>query len=146
MPLYDENYWYPLLGLTPSKVWQHIKNYKAHTAAVYVICADDTAVKIGLSTYPEGRVKQIQTGQDKTVRVYWAVLLLKSEAREIEKRVHRLLANTAGKASGEWYYIHPNSAVSVIQSVIKESGFDSQLDIRYGMRRGDLDEQDQDGA
>jgi AraC-like DNA-binding protein len=146
MSLYSETYWYPLLGLTAARYWGHVPNYKPHTAAVYVICADDTAVKIGVSTHPERRVKAIQTGQDKTVRIFWAVILLRSEAYKIERTVHRRLADTAGKARGEWYYIDPRSAVGVIQSVIEKSGFDSELDIRHGMFRGDLNEQDQDGA
>lgn len=109
-----------------------------HLASVYVICAGDSAVKIGVSRDPGNRAKQLQVAQDKVVRVFWATRLETDEAFRLEKEVHDALKRTQGRACGEWYYIAPETAVSVIQERIKTVGFWVKPDPWFGVFREEV--------
>jgi hypothetical protein len=127
-------YWFTLLGFTPCPRPEP-EGYVPHIAAVYVICAGD-AVKVGVSIDPGKRARGLQTGQDRIVRIFWATMLEYEEAYRLEAEVHqRLKRDTGGHASGEWYYLAPETAVSTIQSQIKTGQFWAEPDPVYGLFR-----------
>lgn len=106
------------------------------STSVYVMMADAAAVKIGVSNSPGGRARNIQTGQEKNITVYWAVRLRRPEANFVEKTIHKELGKTAHHSRGEWYYIDPHTAVCLIQALIRKHGFKSVPDITFGTERG----------
>jgi hypothetical protein len=127
-------YWFTLLGFDPCPRPKP-DGYVPHIASVYVICAGDSAVKVGVSINPGARARNLQTGQDRIVRVFWAVMLEYSDAYRLEKEVHDKLRRTVGGASGEWFYIAPETAVAAIQAQLKSGDFWAEPDPVYGLFR-----------
>ncbi len=127
-------YWHTVLGYAPAP-WPRPEGYVQHVASIYVMTAGDTAVKIGVSIDPGRRVKSLQNGQDKIVRIYWAADFEFSEAYEIERAVHKRLKTTPGHASGEWYYIDPETAVGVIRSECRRANYHVEPNKSYGLFR-----------
>jgi predicted GIY-YIG superfamily endonuclease len=102
------------------------------TAAVYVITAEDTAVKVGVSVNPGQRLAQLQTGQHLDLRIYWAMRLPRSAAGKLERAVHRFLRKTTKFGRGELYYVTPDYAVGVIEDEAKRMRFVGKPDFDYG--------------
>lgn len=131
-------YWFTLLGfnLAPRP---KPEGYVPHLASVYVMCAgEDSAVKVGFSVNPGQRARQLQTGQDRPVRVFWATELEYGEAQELEAQVHaELKRRGVGVAEGEWYYLAPQTVVGVIKGEIKKRGYWAIPDRLYGLDRED---------
>lgn len=129
-------YWFTLLGFGAPRR-PHPVGYTAHIASVYVMVAgDDAAVKIGVSTNPGNRLRSLQTGQDRIIRIFWATELEFGDAHELERAVHARLKSALGvHASGEWYYIAPETAVGVIQREIEAGKHWAIPDRCYGMFR-----------
>jgi hypothetical protein len=104
------------------------KRYKAKvvghailgTTAVYVMCIGDRPTKIGISNNPGHRAKNIQVGQDRTVRVFWAVRLARKDALAVERAVHATLKTTPMHLRGEWFMIGGSEAVAVIKDHIRK--------------------------
>jgi hypothetical protein len=100
--------------------------------SVYVLCADEHSVKIGISNHPGNRATAIQVGQDREIRVYWAIRLWKPLAREIERIIHTRLKNSLSHIRGEWYLFSPAQAVAEIKTEIARQGFPSSPCTLYG--------------
>lgn len=101
--------------------------------SVYVLCADDHAVKIGVSRDPGKRAKQIQSGQDRKICIYWAVELWRPQAIELERRLHERLRKQTTHIRGEWYLLSPAQAVAEIKREISRCCFQSDPHPLYGM-------------
>lgn len=92
--------------------------------SVYVLCADEHSVKIGISNNPANRVRTIQTGQDREIRIYWAIRLWKPCARAVERAIHTRLRSALSHIRGEWYLFSPAQAVAEIKKEIARQGFE----------------------
>lgn len=105
-------------------------------SSVYVLEAG-RAVKVGRSKNPAARAKGIQVSQAHPVTVFWAVWLAYTDAKNLESAIHkRLRQHTEMCASGEWYYVDPNTAVEIIKNEISERGYENRVDFQYGIARG----------
>jgi hypothetical protein len=108
-----------------------VDGFENGSTAVYVFEAGP-AVKVGISRDPVGRLRLIQTSQDRLVTAYWAVRLDSKHAVQVEREVHKRLSVLAAHAQGEWYYISPAHAVDAIKAIIKKLGHRSVVDLRFG--------------
>lgn len=100
--------------------------------AIYVICVEDHAVKIGISNTPGNRVVAIQTGQDRLVTVYWAIRASEEEARSVEQAIHKRLRGSNLHLRGEWYLMSPAQAVAEIEREIAKQKVKTMVDLSYG--------------
>lgn len=103
-------------------------------ASLYVMEAG-SAVKIGLSKRPGSRALGVQTGQEKDVRVHWAIRLPLDAARQIEREIHNSLRGSKYHARGEWYYMSPAAARGLIEAEIGKSGVKYEPDLSFGFDR-----------
>jgi|SRR5690349_23447382 len=90
---------------------------------VYVIQADeDGPVKIGVSSNPERRLAQLQTGNPARL-VLVAVFLCTTWliARTLEAAVHLALAPF--RLAGEWFRVSPTKACSTIEEQAARLGY-----------------------
>lgn len=87
---------------------------------IYVMGADGGPMKIGLARMPERRLRSIQTGHAKPVRLVgsWPVPL--ERARDIELRAHWLLRES--RAHGEWFTVSARAATQAARSAIESNG------------------------
>lgn len=89
------------------------------TCFVYVIDGPH-AVKVGQSTTPEKRLRELQfaTGHsDLTLASVWA--LSSSEAYRVERLAHALLARFRN-GHGEWFDCHPLDAVAAVRYAVSK--------------------------
>jgi hypothetical protein len=135
-PDYWDLYWFTLFAFRyPRQPWP--ADYKPHLSSVYVFEAGD-AVKVGVSMNPQQRLRQLQNGQDRPICAYWAMQFCGCDAREVERLVHkRLKESDTARAKGEWYYLAPQTAVSVIQRIVEEGKYWGEPDPAYGLFRDD---------
>lgn len=83
--------------------------------AVYVMTAEDKrCCKIGFSENPRKRMRQIQTGQDSEITLFFAIRLNEENARWLEAAIHRYLAKTLNHKRGEWYLMEPETAAQIV--------------------------------
>ena len=101
--------------------------------AIYVIEAG-ASVKIGVSNNPASRARALQVGQDREVRVFWAVRLATKQATAIEAALHKRMRSANTHMRGEWYVISPQEARAVIEREIAKRGVKSQVDLEFGIR------------
>jgi len=83
--------------------------------------------KIGISTRPENRAKQLQTASPRPFAVYssWH----HANPRAVEAEAHRLLA--PWHMSGEWFDVSLNRAAAAIMQAISRVNSDSRSDLHY---------------
>jgi hypothetical protein len=80
----------PLSSLGGTRIFSYMKNAKT-----YFIQANDGRIKIGVSTKPENRLKQLQTAHSEPL-----VILLVVQG-DIERKLHSQFAEL--RLSGEWF-------------------------------------------
>ncbi len=104
---------------------------------IYVLCAgDESLVKIGHTSDLVQRQKDLQTGQDKQIRVFWAIRMARDDAVAIERDIHKELEPTLNHRMGEWYDMWPQVAVAVVLRHVKARGCESCVDLLFGTDRG----------
>lgn len=79
---------------------------------IYVI-GNETAIKIGFSTDPQERLKQLQTANEQPLTLLWS--MERADAAQLEKHLHRKFKKH--KLLGEWF----NRSAINIQTIINES-------------------------
>ena len=103
---------------------------------IYVIAySKDGPVKIGYSNNPPQRLKQLQTGSSKSLKLCGS-LGLKNEdlARSIEKIILHYLKENDFLAHGEWYNVSVNSALKILELFPSTSLRNEVLDLLdYGL-------------
>lgn len=102
------------------KVSAKIRGDTLGSSYIYLIGPEGGPLKIGISTQPEIRAKQLQTAHPRRVAVfgYWQ----HPNARTVEAEAHRLLA--AWRLSGEWFEIDQNRAAVAIAPAISNVNSD----------------------
>jgi len=71
------------------------------TSYIYIIGCDRPPYKVGISKYPEKRLKQLQTGHPRKLYIHSLTETDSLKTREIESIIHKTLKfqNT----NGEWF-------------------------------------------
>lgn len=103
---------------------------RAKPHAVYVVDDGIGHVKIGMAVDPISRVKMLQNGHPKTLKLCFAT---ETEGRNIESAVHRKLRDK--HVGGEWFSCSVDEAISTINLVIDDMGATSSpidVGIVYG--------------
>jgi hypothetical protein len=92
------------------------EDFGSDGCAVYVIQSRN-GIKIGNSTHPESRLKQLQTSQATDLKLIDTVWFdSKKSAAYVEKEVHQVLRRS--RMRGEWFNITSTEAISTIEDVI----------------------------
>lgn len=89
--------------------------------AIYII-SDGELVKIGYSQNPTKRLKQLQTGHPKTLKLIktfdYQPQGIMTE-RLMEKRIHHLLRRFKVRHKGEWFNCNDyDSLINIINSIL----------------------------
>lgn len=109
--------------------------------AVYVIGnASRTAVKIGVSRNPLGRLLALQGGSHEQLKVTHLFWTTRKEAYGLEKFALRVAGKVGKRLKGEWTDFSPEEAAHLIAVLIVEAGLgvsDSSL-YRRAMKRANL--------
>lgn len=92
--------------------------------AIYLI-SDGDKYKIGISKNPYKRLKQLQTGHPKTLKLI-KIFHFKSHdkltERIMEKRIHYLLRQFRTRYNGEWFYFRDYSQlIEIITEILNHS-------------------------
>lgn len=105
--------------------------------AVYVMSlSDKKCCKIGFSQDPVSRMRNIQTGQDSKVYLYFSIRLEKEDARYLESAIHRYLMNTINHKFGEWYLIEAENAAQIVVRMARHLHLQFSPDLTCGSNRG----------
>ena len=103
---------------------------------IYVIAASpEGPVKLGISNDASKRLKQLQTGQDKTLVLYAEEKCRATHTHLLEKLLHKQLAHY--RIRGEWFEIDVDTAISEVKFAIIRWESDDSLDrvIKANARR-----------
>lgn len=80
---------------------------------LYIIASDANGpVKLGLSTNPEKRVRQLQTGNVAPLQIYHTEEVADDRVKIAEKALHRLLGHK--RIKGEWFNLTVEEALSEV--------------------------------
>lgn len=94
-------------------------------AFIYVIGASKGALKIGVATDPQARLKGLQDGNPLFLSIKYTANFNEVEAFIVEGATHEILADR--RARGEWFNISLRQAVTAIQQALKVTGIREQL-------------------
>lgn len=70
--------------------------------SLYLI-TDGNALKIGISDHPSKRLKQLQTGHPKPLKLLFSIETEK--ARSIEAHLHKILSHSRSYHAREWFVL-----------------------------------------
>lgn len=88
-------------------------------------------VKVGMSKHPEKRIKQLQTGNPKDLRI---LLIIKCESSSkaflVEKSLHSILASTNIK--NEWYSVSKSRILKALNLLANDPSCDQVIN-RHGL-------------
>lgn len=88
---------------------------------LYVIEAGP-ATKIGISTRPPARVRELQIAQPNQVRLIETFWMRNSDAIRAERVLHYELRQAGFHAQGEWFYLSSEAAIEFVQSELLRLG------------------------
>jgi hypothetical protein len=88
--------------------------------AIYIIQIGTDAVKIGISTDPSVRIKELQVGHEKSLRAVWVAWMREPDAVHAEKVIHRKLKATVNHARGECYFMATDTAIAAVQCILED--------------------------
>ena len=90
------------------------------TTAIYVIGSARGPKKIGLAANPMLRIRAIQTGHGKPIKLLHACIVPRAASSAIERRAHWLLRES--KTHGEWFDVSANAAKRAVDQAVAEGG------------------------
>jgi len=79
---------------------------------IYVIGPDEGEQKIGLSKSPERRLKNLQTGHPKRLRIHHKEPIDATIVHKLEKKIHTEL--NYKRTKGEWFNMTPQEATEFV--------------------------------
>lgn len=103
------------------KPMREIDHFLDDPTVIYVTEAGPMS-KIGFTKNPKQRSKELQTSNGHVVRMVWYRWMHGSDARRLEKAVHKQYQNSNYHAHGEWYYFDTETAIGIIARKIYEMG------------------------
>lgn len=80
---------------------------------IYVVGTDTKPYKIGLSTRPTKRLKDIQTGHPEKLKIHYLHEINKEEVSLIEKMIHKNIKHK--QTHGEWFDLELEEAISEVK-------------------------------
>jgi hypothetical protein len=96
---------------------------KTDTSFLYVMWTGTITMprsKIGHSVRPMKRRSQLDQGAPFEIKLEWQWEVPRHRARELEQKVHQLLANR--RVRGEWFRIPSYTARDAVQEVLTDAG------------------------
>ena len=107
---------------------------KTENTFIYVIGYDEEGpVKIGISTKPERRLKQLQTGQDKVLRLHHTESTSSGFPKFLEQFVHSQVNHR--RLKGEWFDLSVADAIAEVKFAIMTWEDDPLLKMRVREKR-----------
>ncbi len=97
---------------------------------LYIIKAEN-AIKIGVTSNLESRIKQIQTGNPYKIIILRTYNEQKSNIEFLEKKLHLLFDNF--RLNGEWFKFHDNIEIDIHNSILKHFPY-----IKYTVYKNDI--------
>lgn len=83
---------------------------------IYIISSEENIVKIGISKNPEKRIKSLQTGHPKQLKIQYINEIDEENKFNIEKIIHKILKHK--KIKNEWFNISIDEAKMMIEYVL----------------------------
>lgn len=93
---------------------------------IYVVGTNTKPFKIGLSTRPKSRLKDIQTGHPNKLKIHYLHEINKSEVSLIEKMIHKNINHK--RTHGEWFDIELTEAIQEIKYAVIRYSKDYEID------------------
>lgn len=94
-----------ICGWNIPAVYQHQTRAVSKPTYIYVV-SDGTYCKIGISVNPEKRLKSLQTGSAKVLRLLRKYELPSRKAAiKLEKQLHRMFWQSRCRHNGEWFLL-----------------------------------------
>lgn len=84
---------------------------------VYVIGSASGQHKIGISANPTNRLIALQTANPMALSLARSTVMLRSEAREVERHAHWLLRHQ--RSSGEWFSCSLDEALTAVDTALR---------------------------
>lgn len=100
---------------------------------LYVIGEPKGPVKIGLATNPDRRLRSLQTGSSRKVRLLLQLPVPTASARDIERRAHWLLRDC--RAHGEWFTTGEIEATEAARAAVACNGEGEKAKASVGRTR-----------
>lgn len=88
--------------------------------SVYVFQASDGSTKLGMAYNPADRCRWVQSGNPRTVRIFWVARALASSAGKLELAAHKKFAGSDYCREGDWYDHAPETLVALVQNLAQE--------------------------
>lgn len=116
------------------------RRYDKPYCSVYVITPDNEwPCKIGVSVFPEKRLQTLQTSVWRRLKVAKCfVCNTTTEARRLEKKVHRTLTDDAKWLHGEWFDMRPDEAADIVTFAASVEGVECTDKIEDEHIRGEV--------
>ena len=80
---------------------------------LYVIGGNVKPYKIGITTNPERRLKNLQTGHPHKLRIHYKEEIPDNQVRLLEQTIHRVIKHR--QTHGEWFDIDLDQAISEVK-------------------------------
>lgn len=94
---------------------------------IYVIASNELGpTKIGVSVNPAKRIKQLQTGHEGTLRLFYVEEFDSKEIYKIERIIHRTLA--LQRLRGEWFSISVEKAILEVKFALIRHADDGPIE------------------
>jgi hypothetical protein len=104
---------------------------------VYVIGSSRIGpLKIGITTAPVRRLKEVQTGHPQRLEVFWSMVVRPDQAAGIEREVHDRLASA--RLSGEWFHVPVEVAVEAILRLTERLRPHDMTEVFPGLYAGEV--------
>ena len=92
---------------------------------IYVVGTNTKPYKIGLSTRPKSRLKDIQTGHPEKLSIHYLHEINKDEVTLIEKMIHKNI--NYKRTHGEWFNVELEEAIQEIKYAVIRYSKDYQI-------------------
>ena len=80
---------------------------------LYVIGSTEKPYKIGITNNPDRRLKNIQTGHPKKLKIHYKEEIPDSQVRLLEQNIHRVIKRY--QSHGEWFDIDLEQAIAEVK-------------------------------
>jgi hypothetical protein len=87
---------------------------------LYIMGSDRGPKKVGIAANPALRLRRLQTGNSRELRVLFQQEAPEGLATDIERRAHWLLREH--KTHGEWFSVSAKAAIEAVAQAISENG------------------------
>jgi hypothetical protein len=93
-----------------------------HEAIGLYVVEAGPAIKIGVSTAPPRRTRDIQVSQHNPARLMETFWMGRADGFKAEKALHDALRRAGFHAHGEWFYLAPDTAIEFVKKELSSLG------------------------